>query len=45
MKYIAPKYEAVIIEATEFITASSDSYEIEQDNSNGSVIIKAANLF
>ena len=45
MKYIAPKYEAVVVKANEFITASPDSYEIEQDNSNGSVIIKAANLF
>ena len=45
MKYITPKYEAVIIEATEFITASSDSYEIEKDNTNGHIIIKASNIF
>ena len=48
MKYIAPKYESVIIETKDVITVSSTSnkYEIEKENdSKGNVIINASNLF
>lgn len=46
MKYAAPQYEKAVIKATDIIAASSDSYEIEQnDNGNGNIIMKAANLF
>ena len=46
MKYVAPRYEQAIVETKDIITASSDKYEIEQnDNGSGNVIMKAFDLF
>ena len=48
MKYITPKYESVIIETKDVITASvtSNKFEIEQeDNGKGNVIMNALDLF
>ena len=46
MKYIAPRYEQTNVETKDIITASSDKYEIEQnDDRSGSVIMKALDLF
>ncbi len=46
MKYETPKYKAVIVETKDVITASTDKYEIEQnDNGTGNVIMNALDLF
>ena len=46
MKYVAPRYEQAIVETKDIITASSDKYEIEQnDNGSGNVIMNAFDLF
>ena len=48
MKYIAPKYESVLIETKDVITSSttSNKFEIEKENDGkGNVIINASNLF
>ncbi len=46
MKYIAPKYEFATLEANDIITASTDKYEVENNNDgSGSVIMNAFDLF
>ena len=48
MKYATPKYESVLIETKDIITASgtSNKFEIEQeDNGKGNVIMNALDLF
>ena len=47
MKYITPKYEAVIILSQDVITLSNLKFEIEQDEENkcGNIIIDASNIF
>ena len=46
MKYVAPRYEQTNVETKDIITASSDKYEIEQnDNGSGNVIMKALDIF
>ncbi len=48
MKYQSPKYELTDICSLDVITASSNSYEIEEDKENkgfGNIIIKASNIF
>ncbi len=48
MKYIAPKYESVLMETKDVITSSttSNKFEIEQeDNGKGNVIMKALDIF
>lgn len=46
MKYVTPKYEAVIVETKDVIAASVDKYEIEQnENGSGNVIISAFDIF
>ena len=46
MKYVAPRYEQTNVEIKDIITASSDKYEIEQnDNGSGNVIMKALDIF
>ncbi len=46
MKYIAPKYEFATLETNDIITASTDKYEVENNNDgSGSVIMNAFDLF
>ena len=46
MKYIAPKYEVSVVEAVDILTASSEKYEVEQNNDgSGNVIMNAFDLF
>lgn len=46
MKYVTPKYEVAIIETEDILTASSEKYEIEQNNDgSGNVIMNAFDLF
>ena len=46
MKYVAPRYEQTTVETKDIITASSDKYEIEQnDNESGNVIMNALDIF
>lgn len=46
MKYIAPKYEMALIETEDILTASSEKYEIEQNNDgSGLVEIAISKLF
>ena len=48
MKYQSPKYELTNIQAIDVITASPNSYEIEEDKENkgfGNIIIKASSIF
>ena len=46
MKYVTPRYEQTVIEAKDILTASSDKYEIEQnDNGSGNVIMNALDIF
>ena len=46
MKYVTPRYEQTNVETKDIITASSDKYEIEQnEDRNGSVIMIAFDLF
>ena len=46
MKYVTPRYEQTTVETKDIITASSDKYEIEQnDNGSGNVIMKALDIF
>ena len=48
MKYVSPKYESILIETKDVITASvtSNKFEIEQeDNGKGNVIMNALDLF
>ena len=49
MKYITPKYEMVVIETEDILTASSGqaaNYEIEQkDDGSGNITMNAFDLF
>ena len=46
MKYVTPKHEVAIIETEDILTASSEKYEIEQNNDgSGNVIMNAFDLF
>ena len=49
MKYKTPKYEMVVIEAEDILTASPEQtskYEVEQNgDGSGKVTINASNLF
>ena len=46
MKYVTPKYEIAVIETEDILTASSEKYEIEQNNDgSGNVIMNAFDLF
>ena len=46
MKYVTPIYDMTIALAEDVLTASSEKYEVEQNNNgSGSVIINAFNLF
>ena len=45
MKYIAPRYEQTNVETKDIITASSDKYEIEQNNGTGKIKMNAFDLF
>ncbi len=48
MKYVTPKYENATIETKNILTASTDKFEIEHDQSTegkGNVIINALDIF
>ena len=46
MKYVKPKIEISVIETEDILTASSEKYEIEQNNDgSGNVIMNAFDLF
>ena len=46
MKYVTPKYEMAVMEIEDILTASSEKYEIEQNNDgSGSVIMSAFDIF
>lgn len=46
MKYLAPKFELVIISSNDVLTASGDKYEIvEEGEGNGKIIFNALNIF
>ena len=46
MKYVTPKIEISVIETEDILTASSEKYEIEQNNDgSGNVIMNAFDLF
>ena len=46
MKYVTPKYEVAIIETEDILTASSEKYEIEQNNDgSGNITMNAFDLF
>lgn len=46
MKYLAPKFELVIISSNDVLTASGDKYEIESEGTGkGKVIFSASDLF
>ena len=45
MKYIAPKYEMALIETEDILTASSDKYEVEQNNGTGKIKMNVFDLF
>ena len=46
MKYVTPRYEQVAVEIKDIITASSDKYEVEQNNNgSGKITLKASDLF
>ena len=45
MKYTAPKYESAVVEAVDILTASSEKYEVEQNNGTGKIKMNAFDLF
>ena len=46
MKYVTPKYEIAVIETEDILTASSEKYEIEQNNDgSGDILIDMGKLF
>ena len=45
MKYVSPKYEALLLASNDVITASGDKYEIESNDGNGKITFNAANIF
>ena len=46
MKYVTPRYEQTVIKAKDILTASSEKYEIEQNNNgSGNVIMNALDIF
>ncbi len=46
MKYVTPKYEVAVVETEDILTASSEKYEIEQNNDgSGNVIMNVFDLF
>ena len=45
MKYVSPKYEALLLVVNDVITASGDKYEIESNDGNGKISFNAANIF
>lgn len=45
MKYVSPKYEALLLVVNDVITASGDKYEIESNDGNGKITFNAANIF
>lgn len=46
MKYLAPKFELVIISSNDVLTASGDKYEIVEENEGkGNIIFSAINIF
>lgn len=45
MKYVTPRYEQVAVEIKDIITASSDKYEVEQNNGTGKIKMNAFDLF
>ena len=49
MKYVSPKYESVLIETEDILTASSGqaaNYEIERkDDGSGNILIDIGKLF
>ena len=46
MKYVTPKYELTVLETEDVLAASSEKYEIEQnDDGSGNIIMDAFNIF
>ena len=46
MKYLAPKFELVIVSSNDVLTASGDKYEIvEEGDGKGNIIFSAVNIF
>lgn len=48
MEYITPKYENAIIETKDIITASTNKFEIQNDNNiegKGNIIMNALDIF
>lgn len=46
MKYITPKFEITVIETTDILAASSEFYEVEDNNDgSGNIIFNVSNLF
>ncbi|MBQ4108371.1 MAG: hypothetical protein IJC80_03100 [Clostridia bacterium] len=46
MRYVSPKYDYLIIETEDVLSASGEGYEIEKnDDGSGNVIIDASGIF
>ena len=46
MKYVTPKLEITVLETEDILAASSEKYEIEEnDDGSGNIIMDAINIF
>ena len=46
MKYVTPKFEITVLETEDILSASSEKYEIEEnDDGSGNIIMDAFNIF
>ena len=46
MKYVTPKLEITVLETEDILAASSEKYEIkENDDGSGNIIMDAFNIF
>ena len=46
MKYVTPKFEITVLETEDILAASSEKYEIEEnDDGSGNIIMDAFNIF
>ena len=48
MKYVTPRYENAFVEAKDIVTASTDKFDIQHDQSTkgkGNIIMNALDIF